>query len=81
MKKRSSLLRFLTISNPYIFVLFLGFAVGLAWIYPDAAASGGWLHPEVTTKIRNFYDIYSSRPFSAPFMKLRTVYCNTEHMF
>ncbi|MCG6881909.1 MAG: hypothetical protein LJE96_22530, partial [Deltaproteobacteria bacterium] len=54
MRNLSSLLRSLTFSNPYVFILFLGFAVGLAWLAPDAAANGGWLYPEVTTKAAIF---------------------------
>ncbi len=54
MRNISSVLRFLTMGNPYVFILLLGLSVGLAWIYPDAAASGGWLRPEVTTKAAVF---------------------------
>ena len=54
MKNLSFLPQSLTFSNPYVFILFLGFAVGLAWLAPDAAAKGGWLHPEVTTKVAIF---------------------------
>lgn len=54
MRDLSSLLRSITFSNPYVFILFLGFAVGLAWLAPDAAASGGWLYPEITTKAAIF---------------------------
>lgn len=49
MRNLSSLPRSITFSNPYVFILFLGFAVGPACLAPDAAASGGWLYPEVTT--------------------------------
>ncbi|HKI48543.1 MAG TPA: bile acid:sodium symporter family protein [Desulfobacteria bacterium] len=48
------MLKFLSAGNPYVFILFLGFAVGLAWIAPDAAASGGWFRPEITTKAAIF---------------------------
>ena len=47
-------MRFLTLSNPYVFILLIGSAVGLAWLAPDAAASGGWLYPKITTKAAIF---------------------------
>src|SRR5690554_4717262 len=33
------------------FMLALPVAVGCAWVWPEAGASGGWLRAEVTTKL------------------------------
>ncbi len=71
MKRYSSVLRFFSISNPYAFVLFLASSVGLAWIYPDAASKGGWLHPEVTTKVGVFV-IFILQGLSLPMDELRS---------
>ncbi|EFK12337.1 sodium Bile acid symporter family protein [delta proteobacterium NaphS2] len=70
MKNPPSLLRSLTFSNPYVFILFLGFAVGLAWLAPDAAANGGWLYPEVTTKVAIFM-IFILQGLSLPVDEIR----------
>lgn len=37
--------------NKNWFILALPLAVGLAWLVPEAGASGGWLRAEVTTKL------------------------------
>ncbi len=33
------------------FLLGMSIAVALAWIFPDPGADGGWMHPEVLTKV------------------------------
>ena len=70
MENLSSIRRFLTLSNPYFFILLIGSAVGLAWIAPDAAASGGWLYPKIATKAAIFV-IFILQGLSLPFDEIK----------
>jgi len=42
------------ISGAYVFVLLLAGAVGLAWVFPEPGAKGGWFHTEFTTRVAVF---------------------------
>jgi len=42
------------INSTYVFVFLLAAAVGLAWIFPDPGAKGGWLHTGVSTRVAVF---------------------------
>jgi len=46
--------RRITLNGPYLYILLLLVAVGLAWIVPEAGARGGWLRTEVTTRVAVF---------------------------
>ncbi|MDZ7698456.1 MAG: bile acid:sodium symporter family protein [Deltaproteobacteria bacterium] len=46
--------RRITLNGPYLYILFLMVAVGLAWVVPEAGARGGWLRTETTTRLAVF---------------------------
>jgi len=46
--------RTLKINGPYVYILLLMASVGLAWIVPQAGATGGWLKTEITTRVAVF---------------------------
>jgi len=58
------------ISGAYVFVLLLAAAVGLAWIFPDPGARGGWLHTGVSTRVAVFL-IFVMQGLSLPTQEVR----------
>lgn len=44
----------ITLNGPYVYILFLMVAVGLAFMVPEAGAGGGWLRTEITTRLAVF---------------------------
>jgi solute carrier family 10 (sodium/bile acid cotransporter), member 7 len=60
----------LHISGTYVFVFLLAAAVGLAWIFPDPGARGGWLHTGVTTRVAVFL-IFVMQGLSLPTQEVR----------
>ncbi len=46
--------RGITLNGPYLYILLLMVAVGLAWVVPEAGAKGGWLRTGFTTRLAVF---------------------------
>jgi len=58
------------ISGAYVFVLLLAAAVGLAWVFPEPGAKGGWLHAGITTRAAVFL-IFVMQGLSLPTQEVR----------
>ena len=52
------------------FLIGMAVAVGLAWLFPDPGAEGGWMHPEVLTKA-GVAVVFFLNGVSLPFAALR----------
>jgi len=46
--------RRIRVNGAYLFVLLLAAVVGLAWVFPDPGAKGGWFQSDVTTRVAVF---------------------------